>query len=191
MRREVVLFFAIFTVAVLFTEASFAADTELNFYRPMTETSKQPPLILVDQKKGVCQQQSKLIKREDAWNCVADNKVYDPCFVLPYGSHMEAVCPEAPWSSKGVKIKVTAPLDNKEHVPLDMSRTYPWAIQLSTGEKCQAVNTNKEYDGLPVHYQCEGNSELIGHVQRCDNPWKILKHAANGVDTAQIVRAWF
>lgn len=186
MKREVIGILAIFCSALV-----FAADTELNFYRPLTESPKQVPMTVVAQKAGTCARQSELIKREDAWSCVAEGKVYDPCFVQPYGTHREAICPESPWSQQGIKITVAAPLDNRRHEILDMSRTLPWAIELSTGEKCKAVESNRQYDGLPVHYQCEGNTELIGHVQRCNEPWKMLQHAANGVDTVDIAKAWF
>ncbi len=187
MKGEVILFFAI-----ICSTAVFAEDTELSLYRPLTETTKHLPVVIVDKKSGECSQQSQLIKREDAWRCVAEGKVYDPCFVQPFGSHLDAVCPESPWSSKGIQITVASPLDNKKHETLDMSRTFPWAIELTSGEKCQAIDTGEQFDGLPVRYRCDRNSELLGHVQRCESSWKMLQHvAANGVETAQIKKAWF
>ncbi len=186
MKREVVLFFAIFG-----TMPAVAGDTELSLYRPLTETDTHPAVERVIKKNGQCLTQSERIKREDAWHCEAEGIVYDPCFVAPYGSHLEAICPESPWSHQGVQISVASPLDNSNHQTLDMSRTYPWAIELTNGEKCEAVVTTKEYDGLPVRYRCEKQSELIGHVQRCNSTWKILQHAANGVDTVEIAKAWF
>lgn len=169
----------------------FSEDTELNFYRPLNDTLKHPPIINAPTKTGDCWQQSKLIKREDAWRCKADGAVYDPCFVQLYGAHLEAICPESPWSNRGVKITVAAPLNNNHHEPLDMSRTLPWALELASGERCQAIDTNEQFDGLPVRYRCEQQSALIGHVQRCESMWKILQHAQNKVDTVKIAKAWF
>lgn len=183
MRREVVWFFTL-----LWSMSVFAADTEVSLYRPLTDATEQSPAIIA-KKAGQCIEQSKLIKREDAWRCVAENQVYDPCFVQPY--KMEVICPSSPWAHQAIQIKVAFPLDNKQHQPLDMSRTLPWAIELTSGDKCHAVDSNEQYDGLPVRYRCERQSELIGHVQRCEGMWKMLQHAANGVDTAQIARAWF
>ncbi len=186
MLREVVGFFVI-----LCSMSVFAMDTDLRFYRPLTDTTKQVPVMIVAKKTGECGQQSHLIKREDAWRCVAEGKVYDPCFVQPFGSYVEAVCLESPWSNQAVQITVGAPLDNKQHETLDMSRTFPWALELSHGEKCQAIESSEQYDGLPVHYHCEGNTELIGHVQRCNSMWKMLQHAPSGVEAVPIERAWF
>ena len=186
MRQEVVWIFA-----MVCSMSVFAADTELTHYRPLIESTNYSAVVIATKKTGECRLQSQLIKREDAWQCVAEGKVYDPCFVELYGSHLEAVCPESPWLKNAVQIIVSAPLDNKQHESLDMSRTFPWAVELTSGEKCQAVATTAQYDGLPVRYHCEGNSELIGHVQRCDSMWKMLQHASGGVDTVQISRAWF
>ena len=186
MRQQVVLIFAF-----LLSMQVFAADTELSFYRPWTETAKQLPLVVVAKLSGACTQQSHVIKRDDAWYCFAGDKVYDPCFVKPYGSHLEAICPESPWSNKAVQITVSSSMDNTQHEALDMSRTFPWALELSAGEKCQAVDSSERYDGLPVRYRCNTGGELIGHLQRCNSEWKILRHQATGVDTVSITRAWF
>lgn len=186
MRREVVWF-----CAILWSAPLLAEDTELNLYRPLTEGTKNLPLTVSAKKMGECRIQSQLIKREDAWRCVAEGKIYDPCFVQRFGSHLEAVCPESPWSTQGIQITVATPLDNSKHEALDMSRGYPWAIELSNGEKCQAIETKETYDGLPVRYSCNHESTLIGHVQRCENTWKMLHHASNGVETVQIKKAWF
>ena len=186
MRREVICF-----LAVLWSAPLLAEDTELNFYRPMTEGAEQTPLQIVAYKRGECSMQSQLIKREDAWRCVAEGKTYDPCFVQRFGSHLNAVCSESPWSTQGVQITVANPLDNSQHETLDMSRAYPWAVELINGEKCQAIETSESYDGLPVRYRCEKQATLIGHVQRCENTWKMLQHAANGVETVELKKAWF
>lgn len=169
----------------------FAKDTERQLYRPFTETMKHPPAVVYTEKAGECAQQSLLIRREDAWRCIAEGKVYDPCFMKVYGTHHDVICPDFPWSGKSVKITVSTPLDNSQHRTLDMSRTYPWAVELATGEKCQAVDSNEIYDGLPVRYQCENDSKLFGYLQRCATTWKILQHSASGVTTAKIKKAWF
>ena len=186
MRREVVCFCVFLWSSLLFSE-----ETELRFYRPLTDTTNQLPLNISETIAGECTQQSPLIKREDAWRCVAEGKEYDPCFVMRFGTHLDAVCPESPWSSNAIKITVKKPLDNSQHDMLDMSQTYPWAMELGNGEKCQAVVSSETYDNLPVRYHCDRNTVLIGHVQRCTSEWKILQRGADGVVTAVIARAWF
>ena len=186
MKREMIWFFAVIWSTLLFAE-----DTELSLYRPLTETSNHSPLVIAEKKHGDCSQQSQRIKREDAWRCVAEGKSYDPCFVPRFGSHLDAVCPESPWSSRGIQITVQSPLDNSQHETLDMSQTYPWAIELASGEKCQADESAELYDNLPIRYRCDQNTVLIGHVQRCDSPWKMLQRKSDGVVTVEIARAWF
>ena len=186
MWREVVGF-----SVVLWTAPIFSMDTTLMLYRPMTETSSHPIVETLSKKSGACFGQSHLIKREDAWHCIADGKDYDPCFVKRFGSQLEALCLESPWSTRGVQITVVKPLDNHLHETLDMSQTLPWAIELADGEKCLAIESMESHDGLPVRYRCDTNTVLIGHIQRCTSAWKTLKHNDQTVTTVAISRAWF
>ncbi len=186
MWRKITWVLALFISAPL-----FAKETDLRLYRPFTETNQQVPLTLSANLVGQCSAQSALIKRDDAWRCQVDHKIYDPCFVAPFGSHLKALCIASPWSTEGIEITVSMPLDNSLHETLDMSRTYPWGIQLTNGEMCHAILPYAEYDGLPARYLCDGHSTLIGHLQRCQNTWKILQHTLSGVETVAIDRAWF
>ncbi|MDI9818527.1 MULTISPECIES: hypothetical protein [unclassified Legionella] len=169
----------------------FAKDTILKLYQPFGEAIQQAPIVIQREASGECWQQSQRIKREDAWRCMAEGKIYDPCFVRQFGSHQEAVCPQSPWVGSSVKINMSFPVDNSQHVELNMAETYPWAIELTTGEKCQAVDEGQVYDGLPVRYQCDNQVLLLGHVQRCKTQWSMLQHTSNGVSTALVERAWF
>lgn len=180
---------AVWTFALIWPIFGFAEDTILHLYHPLTP--KDPTTVVTAKKFGECWQQSQLIKREDAWRCIADGQIHDPCFVQPYGSHLEALCPESPWAKRGVQITVSSPLDNKQHETLDMSRTYPWAVELTNEEKCQAILTNEQYDNSPVRYHCEKNTVLIGHLQRCTGVWKILQREGNQVNMVKIKKAWF
>jgi rubredoxin len=186
MKQELTLFLSMSLSSML-----FAADTELQLYRPFTETSKQLPIQIIAQKTGECFQQSKLIVREDAWRCSTEGMVYDPCFVKPNGSKMEAMCPGTPWTQQSIEITVPHPLDNTQHATLDMSQTYPWGIELMSGERCYAVEEATKYDDLPVHYRCNEHTVLIGHVQRCNALWKMLQHTSTGISTVELAKAWF
>jgi len=183
MLRGLFMFFSL-----IFSFSVIAKDTELKFYRPFVEGS-QPNIKKKIQ--GECSQQSQRIKREDAWRCEAQGKIYDPCFIEPHGSRTEAVCPDSPWTADGLSISLSTPADNSQHKALDMSEAFPWAVELTTGAKCQAVDEGQVYDGLQVHYLCDTQAMLIGHVQRCETTWSILQRTASGVSTAAILRAWF
>lgn len=169
----------------------FAHETQLKLYRPFGEADQQAPIIVQKEVAGQCWQQSQRIKREDAWRCMVGEVIYDPCFVKPFGSHKEAICPQSPWIGASVKINLLSALDNSQHAELDMSEAYPWAIELTTGEKCQAVDEGGVYDGLAIRYHCDSQTILLGHVQRCKAEWSILQKTPAGVSTALVAKAWF
>lgn len=79
MRVSIVVF--CFMVSVI---PVFSADTMLHYYTPLDETQG----AIVSKMQGDCISQSLLIKREDAWRCVAEGQTYDPCFVPRFGSHL-------------------------------------------------------------------------------------------------------
>lgn len=170
----------------------YASETELLLYRPFGEATRHAPLIITEQRVGQCWQQSQRIKREDAWRCMAEEQIYDPCFVNPFGSQTHAVCPLSPWRASSVQLNLASPLDNRQHSVLDMSEAYPWAIELTNGEQCQALDEGGVFDGLPIHYQCTNQNVLIGRVQRCKPTWSMLERQENGrVETVTIAKAWF
>lgn len=183
MWRGVIVFFII-----ICSFCTFADETELKLYRPFVDGIQ---VVIKKKITGDCWQQSQRIKREDAWRCTAEGKVYDPCFIKPVGARNEAICPYSPWSMNGVQINLSSAADNSNHTPLDMSEAYPWAVELTSGEKCQAVDEGQVYDGLQVRYQCNSQIVLIGRVQRCEAKWSILQRSPQGISTALLSKAWF
>ena len=187
MRREVV-WFCLMSCSLSVWAAD---DTELNYYQPLIETLKQQPITVSSNKTGECLGPSEQTTREDAWRCQAEGKTYDPCFMDADAVQKQVVCAESPWSPSGIRMTVKGALDNSQHHALDMSRNFPWAVELADGEKCQFITAKEEYDGLPIRYRCDKNTDLIGHVQRCDSRWKMLQRTAHGVETVDIAKAWF
>ncbi|CEG58215.1 hypothetical protein [Legionella fallonii] len=180
---SILLFFCSFVV--------FADDTVLKLYRPFGEVVDQVPPSVKNVLQGYCDTQSQLIIREDAWHCQAEGKIFDPCFVKLAGNKMEAVCPQSPWVGDSVQINVATPLNNDNHVTLDMSRVFPWAVELVNGEHCQAVAPNEVYDSMPIRYRCSNQNVLIGYLQRCKSIWSMLEKTPEGVITVEFRRAWF
>ena len=172
----------------IFPATGFSKDTELKLFRPF---NGEYHLDIGKVVKGVCISQSLATKREDAFQCIADKESFDPCFIKEYGSHKEALCLNSPWQNQAIQIEMAEPVDNSQHLALDMSKTYPWALLLTTGEKCTAVVDNESFDGLKIHYRCDNGSFLVGHVQRCAANWSILQKKNADVITAFIERAWF
>jgi hypothetical protein len=168
-----------------------ADDTILKLYRPYGDVTDQVVPQVKATLSGACYSQSKLIVREDAWRCMVGDKTYDPCFVKSGPNRTEAVCPQSPWIGDSVQIMVKDPLDNEQNKQLDMSRTYPWAIELTNGERCQAIKSNKIYENMPVRYKCNSKRYLIGYLQRCKNVWSMVEKTPDGVTTVQLSKAWF
>lgn len=169
-----------------------ANETDLKFYRPYGGSDDQSSVVIKETLQGNCWQQSKRIKREDAWRCVAGTKTYDPCFIKQYSTHKEAICTQSPWSSESVQINLPESVDSSHHTPLDVSQAYPWAIELTSGEKCQVVDAGKVHEGLPIRYQCDNQNVLFGHLQRCKATWTILERKGDGkVETVAVSKAWF
>ncbi|RUR12053.1 hypothetical protein [Legionella sp. km772] len=169
---------------------ALAADTVLKLYRPFNRDDGQQ-LLIHKQINGECSGQSKLILREDAWSCQADGQIYDPCFIKSGPNQMSLLCPNSPWSNENVQINVASPLSNEEHQVLDMSRTYPWAIELTNGDHCQAIELGESYDSMPVRYHCSGENRLVGTIQRCNPVWSMLEKTPDGVVTRELKQAWF
>lgn len=183
----------VLTILMLVISWTLAAqDTQLKLYRPFGDMANQVSPTIVSQMEGECGQQSKRIKREDAWRCNAAGKIFDPCFVKEYGSYQEVICPQSPWLAKSVLLHLTSKLDNALHVKLDLSQTYPWALELVTGEHCQAIDEDLLVDQIPVRYRCDSQAILIGSLQRCKTQWSILQRQNQGQNVmATINKAWF
>lgn len=170
---------------------AMADDTVLKLYRPFGEVVEQVAPVVKQKLSGVCEEQSRLMLREDAWHCSAEGKVYDPCFAKEGAHQKNVICPQSPWSDESVEIEVNSFLNNADHQTLDMSTTFPWAIELVTGEHCQAVETNEVYDAMPVRYSCDSQNSLIGYIQRCKSVWSMLEKTPQGVVTVEFSKAWF
>jgi hypothetical protein len=168
-----------------------ASDTVLKLYRPFGDVIDQISPVVKNKVTGRCLSQSQLILREDAWRCQAEGKTFDPCFVKMAGNQKQVVCPQSPWTAESVAITVSSPLNNANHSTLDMSRVFPWAIELANGEHCQAIESNEIYDAMPVRYQCSNHNVLIGYLQRCKSVWSMLEKTPEGVVTVDLRKAWF
>ncbi|RUR10499.1 hypothetical protein [Legionella septentrionalis] len=183
MQREVFLFLSLCSSLI------FAKDTELQYYRPFA--ARELPIAIELASSGECKEQSYLIRREDAWKCTVADTTYDPCFAKDSSENPLAVCLSSPWESKGVQVTLAKPLDSSQNEVLDMSTAFPWALELLSGEKCLAVQSFGQIDGLPVRYVCDNKTRLFGHVQRCSAEWQMLQETTGGMHPAKIKKAWF
>lgn len=182
----------VLVLGVLFYSLTAAAeDTVLKLYRPFGDENEHHTPKIIKQMEGQCNGQSQLIKREDAWRCYAEGQFYDPCFIKSGAKQTILLCPTSPWSEDNIQITIKQPINNEAHEPLDMSRTYPWAIELVNGEYCQAVASGGIYDSMPIRYRCRDNHVLMGTIQRCNPVWSTLEKTEQGVVTVELKKVWF
>lgn len=179
-----------FIMLLLCSFAIHSQDTILKLYRPFA-AANQDNIVKAQSKYGYCFDQSRHTIRKDAWRCKADSKIYDPCFVKQSKDQNIVFCPFYPWNNKAVQIKLSKPVDNRRHKPLDMSQRDPWAVILNDGTRCESLGSKKRYENLLIRYHCQDNSFLFGHIQRCDPSWKIMQRKANQTRTVTISKAWF
>lgn len=168
---------------------AYAEDTVLKLYRPF-EGGEQG-VIIKERFKGQCEVQSHLILREDAWRCQVEGKTLDPCFSQTGNNSTTLLCPMSPWTKENIAVTVDKPLNNEGHQALDMSRTFPWAIELVNGEHCHAIESNELYDSMSIRYRCTNQNILLGPIQRCNPLWSTLEKTSNGVVTIDLKKVWF
>jgi hypothetical protein len=169
----------------------FSGDTVLKLYRPFGEVTEQSIPVVKKQLVGHCDSQSQLILREDAWRCQVEGNTFDPCFVKPAGKKMEALCPQSPWVGDSIAILVPVPLINDQHISLDMSQAYPWAIELVNGEHCEAIASTERFDSMNIRYRCGNQHVLVGPLQRCKSVWSMLEKSSTGVAAVDFKKVWF
>lgn len=166
--------------------------TDPRLYHPFSEAPFQATPVITHHLFGTCREQSYLDKRDDAWRCETKNATYDPCFIKKHGSKNALVCPLAPWQDKAIMISIDAPLDNSNHETLDMSKTEPWAVELTNGKRCKRLSHPIEDEtGETAHYRCGDNTLLIGNFYRCKGLWEIYLKEEKSFQTAYVKRAWF
>lgn len=88
------------------------------------------------------------------YRCFFGNFIEDPCWAdaVVAGS---VLCMTQPWSTTLVRIYVTELEPSTYPVPKSLS--YPWGVELTTGEKCVAVQgAHDEFRGRVVDYGCDG-----------------------------------
>jgi hypothetical protein len=54
-----------------------------------------PKGVPTQERTGSCWSTSNVLNRVDAWRCIADNFIYDPCFSFP-GNSQAVICDTSP-----------------------------------------------------------------------------------------------
>ena len=104
-----------------------------------------------------------MLNRADAWRCIADNSIYDPCFSIP-GNNQAVLCDTSPLSdSKGFILNLTESNPARGTVSLIKSA---WAFELADGTKCIFVGgATGVFEGKRINYSCSDGWSVLGELQ--------------------------
>lgn len=146
------------------TRATMAAPrTRLINTRPVTARS-QPRSglkIKVAARLATCGAGSDSVG--NAYRCFAGNHVYDPCWAdeTPGGAP-SVVCQIAPWQHTLIRLKLKAGLPPFLSPPRPRVVRYPWAVQLTDGNRCLAAQgAHGTAFGKVIEYFCERSSLVL------------------------------
>jgi hypothetical protein len=106
---------------------------------------------------GSCWTTSIAAPSANAYRCIAENSILDPCFApaQPTGP-VQVACVPDPWADATV-LRVTGALP--DHAPpADRSR-HPWAFELANGTRCvAATGTVPQINGVDLGYHCRNGA---------------------------------
>ena len=134
--------------------AKVASTQVINFVPPQT-TSQQV--------SGSCFASSLAATRADAWRCMSDSTIYDPCFSLP-GNSSSLTCVMNPLdSSTFVTLNLTQPLPAPSPVPAE---THPWFLHLADQTVCNFfTGATGGVNGERINYGCSDGWDIVGLPQ--------------------------
>jgi hypothetical protein len=120
----------------------------------------------------------------NAYRCFAGHVVYDPCWRDDSDAAVPAVlCQERPWDKRVVRLTLgQRGLDPFHDPPLRVASLQPWGVELTTGERCLAVQGSHSTLRTPhgrrvIDYRCwDRAGKLDKHelLRGIDRPrWRI------------------
>ena len=122
-----------------------------------------PEGVPTQERTGSCWSTSNVLNRVDAWRCIADNSIYDPCFSIP-GNSQAVICDTSPLSdSTGFKLNLTESLPARGTVSPVKSA---WAFELADDTNCIFVGgATTAFEGKRVNYSCSDGWVILGELQ--------------------------
>ena len=143
------------TVTPAFTPNPTSGSTQVIVFHPEGVPSQE--------RTGSCSSASDVLNRGDAWRCIADTSIYDPCFSIP-GNGQAVICDTSPLSdSPGFKLDLTGSLPARGTVSPVKSA---WAFELADGTNCIFVGgATASFDGQRINYSCSDGWSILGDIQ--------------------------
>lgn len=134
---------------------------------------------------GSCWTSSEATMRLDAWRCLAEDEILDPCFSPDASPDHEAVLCMGTEVDRMVRLTLTEPLPgNNAHIPGGPQVT-PLSIVLADGRTCRPMTgATMVLAGERMNYVCETGGHLYGQPDKTEALWTISYRgdgAASGV----------
>ena len=184
--------------------------TNTRYVAPFTPDGLNPGLNVTSSIEGTCTFDSSIaLGRPDAWGCVTEGGVLDPCFensFVALGEAVELACLDTPWSADVVMLTLTAPLSREKEAPdgavavaaetaeeVIQPWDLPWALELANGDRCSLLRgTLTVIAGQVVHYGCEQGGMILGETDRSQPVWAVSYLAEGDVATnlVDVLTAW-
>jgi hypothetical protein len=149
--------------------------TVLRTYTVFEDGGLAPGLQVRATVPGSCWTQSLVESRPYSWRCLHGEYIRDPCF-SPTPTSRFVVCPDAPWSSRVLVLRLTEPLPHWPAYKRTISASsWPWGIVTIGGRHCSTTSGSAtgEVTGKQVTYVCVGGGLLAGYTRRHTRTWTI------------------
>ena len=142
-----------------------------------------------------CWIQSLSSVRSDAYRCVSDNSIMDPCFVDPVNFSVVACAAMTPYEDAEY-FKVNSeglPNLRGQDVPADKSK--PWFIKLDDGTECRFITgASALVADMRMDYGCgeKGDTQYLLLPINRDNPvWQVSCYKDSRLEPCKIKEAWY
>ena len=109
--------------------------------------------------EGYCWTESLASGQADAWRCMVENRIYDPCFSIQ-GESGAVACGASPSGDPyAFRLRLTQPLPERKSPAIDR----PWMIELADGVTCGFLTgATTGVGGERVNYGCTDGWSILG-----------------------------
>ena len=142
--------------------AAESVDSATTAAQPTQVVTFKPTTIPTEAQTGSCFTNAIGLGREDAYRCMVENQIYDPCFAVDEAPTV--VCGANPATGEiGFVLQLTEPLPAPDLGQLAM----PWLVQLADGQVCGLMTgTVLGVDDRIAPYGCPDRSYLFEDFQQ-------------------------
>lgn len=173
-RRSVLLvvFIALVVAGALGTSASGLSATKVIYVAPVNQSGQLLSTLRISlDVDGHCEPGSDSVPGP-TYRCFEANSILDPCWADR--SHAGSVlCMQEPWSETVVQLDTGHRLPASNY-PVPKSLSYPWGVELATGEECLAAQgAHDMFRGRVVDYSCGHRFHLVllRGMHQSREPW--------------------